>query len=98
LAPSTPNISIEGQFCQACTLGKHNRKNAPKTSLHRVKAPFDLIHTQMCVAPSTTPLYLVFVTSLHSLMIVVGLGGSSSSRKRVLFFFQFKQFMVKIEL
>jgi hypothetical protein len=56
LAPSMPNISIEGQFCQVCTLGKHNRKKASKTSLHRMKAPFDLVHTDVCGPLNNTSL------------------------------------------
>jgi hypothetical protein len=47
LATSTPNISIESQFYQACTLGKHNIEKTPKTSLHRMKAQFDLVHTNV---------------------------------------------------
>jgi hypothetical protein len=62
-----------------------------------MKAPFDLA-PQMCVAPSTTPFCMVFVTSLHSLMIVLSSGGSSSLRKNMMFFLQFKQFKTKIEL
>jgi hypothetical protein len=52
-----PNISIEGQFYLVCTLGKHNRKKAPKTSLHRMKAPFDdLVHTDVCGPLNNTSL------------------------------------------
>jgi hypothetical protein len=60
LATSMPNISIESQFCQACTLGEHNIEKTPKTSLHRMKTQFDLVHTNVYNHFTTT-----FLSSVH---------------------------------
>lgn len=57
LVINMPNIYTEGQFFQACTLGKHNRKNALNTNLHYMKTPFDLIHTNVCGPFNNTFLY-----------------------------------------
>lgn len=80
LATSMPNISIENQFCQTCTLGEHDIEKTFKTSLHRMKTQIDLVHTNV-YNHFTTTFCLMFTMFLCSLTIIVGLVGFFSQRK-----------------
>jgi len=64
LATSMPNISIENQFCQTCTLGEHDIEKTFKTSLHRMKTQIDLVHTNVYNHFTTT-----FLSNVHYVLM-----------------------------
>jgi hypothetical protein len=43
-------------FCQACTLGKHNKEKTPKHNTHCMNSSFELVHIDVCGPFTTTSL------------------------------------------
>jgi hypothetical protein len=97
LAINMPSISTKGQFCQACTLSKHSRKNAPKRNLHYMKTSFDPVHIDVC-----GPFNNTFMFHAHYILTFIDdyikFGWVQFLKKKNDVFFQFKQFKAKIQL
>ena len=43
-----PLINHPNQLCEACILGKHERRSFPKETTSRTSKPLQLVHTDVC--------------------------------------------------